>query len=55
MNVINKIVDWCFDSKQIKKDERVYISCSNLFLHPSKPQTSYDETEKLLNEIFSSN
>ncbi|MBR5438751.1 MAG: hypothetical protein IKV61_00840 [Clostridia bacterium] len=53
MNIINKIVDWCLETKKVEqKDERVYISCKNLFLHPSKPQSSYAETEKLLEELF---
>ena len=55
MNIISKIVDWCLETKEVKKDERVYISCKNLFLHPSKPQSSYAETEKLLEELLTTN
>ena len=54
MNLINKLVELCLETKKIeKKDDRVYVSCSNFFLHPSKCETSYNETEKLLDEMFS--
>ena len=56
MNVINKIVDWCFEEKKIvKKDERHYIPCSSYFLKPLTSKENLNETEKFLNEIFASN
>ncbi|MBO5851617.1 MAG: hypothetical protein J6R29_04740 [Clostridia bacterium] len=54
MNLISKLVELCLEPKKIeKKDERVYISCSNFFLRPTKCETTYNETEKLLDEMFS--
>lgn len=56
MNIINKIVDWCFEEKKIvKKDERHYIPCSSYFLKPLTSKENLNETEKFLNEIFASN
>lgn len=56
MNIISKIVDWCLEEKKpIKNSNKVYIPCSSYFLSPNKSQSSQNEMEKFLDEIFASN
>ncbi len=52
MKFLESIVNWCLKTEKVEvKEEKVYISCSDYFLH-AKTQPSKDSVEEFLSEIL---